>query len=355
MNGAHEAPSLRKRGGVSDHSYKYQRLRERIRQAVATGELSGKLPGERELARRFEVNAKTLSKALTDLAAEGLLSRSIGRGTFVKGAEQQSVVQTSWLLICSAEQADSPLAESLRRFNPEMKTVSEVSNLRPSFLNQFGAVIDMAASTPDQFLRDLLVRNLPVVVVGREPSTYSTSAVLLDVPYLATRLARDLLLAGHRNLAVVESRDATSATSKSEMYNAVLAAAARYAPDASIKSCNPSEVLDFIDRGTTAVIADSASSARQVQDILTGSSVDVPGAVSLVAVALATDAERCCTGFFLAPDQQAEAIAYLLKQGQFTSGGNVLWLTGKYFDGNTSGIAPATADAAQRPIMTLSA
>src|SRR3954452_25316261 len=67
-------------------SYKFQRLREKLRSAIASGELSGKLPGERQLARRFRVNAKTLSKALTDLAAEGLLERSIGRGTFVKGS-----------------------------------------------------------------------------------------------------------------------------------------------------------------------------------------------------------------------------------------------------------------------------
>src|SRR3954470_21421446 len=66
-------------------SYKFQRLREKLRSAIATGELNGKLPGERQLARRFRVNAKTLSKALTDLAAEGLLERSIGRGTFVRG------------------------------------------------------------------------------------------------------------------------------------------------------------------------------------------------------------------------------------------------------------------------------
>src|SRR5262245_31353394 len=68
-------------------SYKFQRLREKLRAAIASGELAGKLPGERQLARRFHVNAKTLSKALTDLAAEGLLDRSIGRGTFVKGTD----------------------------------------------------------------------------------------------------------------------------------------------------------------------------------------------------------------------------------------------------------------------------
>src|SRR4051812_5036273 len=34
-------------------SYKFQRLREKLRNAVASGELSGKLPGERTLAKRF--------------------------------------------------------------------------------------------------------------------------------------------------------------------------------------------------------------------------------------------------------------------------------------------------------------
>src|SRR6202167_2540549 len=81
-------------------SYKFQRLREKIRQAVAKGELAGKLPGERALAKRFHVNAKTLSKALTDLAAEGLLDRSIGRGTFVKGSAPEPEVQAGpWLFI----------------------------------------------------------------------------------------------------------------------------------------------------------------------------------------------------------------------------------------------------------------
>src|SRR5215211_3802276 len=67
-------------------SYKFQRLREKLRAAILSGEFQGKLPGERALAQRFNVNAKTLSKALTDLAAEGLLDRSIGRGTYVKGS-----------------------------------------------------------------------------------------------------------------------------------------------------------------------------------------------------------------------------------------------------------------------------
>src|SRR6266581_2271307 len=82
-------------------SYKFQRLRERLRSAVASGELTGKLPGERSLARRFHVNAKTLSKALTDLAAEGLLHRSIGRGTYVRGMDAgEGARGDHWLILC---------------------------------------------------------------------------------------------------------------------------------------------------------------------------------------------------------------------------------------------------------------
>src|SRR3954453_15936599 len=86
-------------------SYKFQRLRENLRAAVVGGELNGKLPGERVLARRFSVNAKTLSKALTDLAAEGLLERSIGRGTYVKGTVPEASKVGKWLDLFDEEQA----------------------------------------------------------------------------------------------------------------------------------------------------------------------------------------------------------------------------------------------------------
>src|SRR5712675_2902187 len=95
------SPSETNRVGQTGLSYKFQRLREKLRHAIASGELSGKLPGERALAKRFHVNAKTLSKALTDLAAEGLLDRSIGRGTYVKGSVPAPDAKDGrWLVLC---------------------------------------------------------------------------------------------------------------------------------------------------------------------------------------------------------------------------------------------------------------
>jgi DNA-binding transcriptional regulator YhcF (GntR family) len=334
--------------GPSDHSYKFQRLREKIRQAVASGELSGKLPGERELARRFQVNAKTLSKALTDLAAEGLLSRSIGRGTFVKGADSDPAGEGPWLLVCDEDQRQSPLIQALKVYNPRIEPIYDVVSLRPSFLNQFAAVIDLSARTPQRFVRDLLVRNLPVVVVGREPGTYSTNTVLLDAAYLAGRLAYDLLMTGHRRLAAVEI---VASETEGAVAKALRAAAGRYAPDATLQRCLPSQVVALVEQGTTGLVCDSTSAGRLAIAALSEASISVPRVVSVTAVGTA-DADYPCTGFYLGSEQQAEAIVHLLRRNG--SGATVLWMTGRHVDRGTTGAAPAAAGASP-PVLTLTA
>jgi DNA-binding GntR family transcriptional regulator len=98
-------------GADQSLSYKYQRLRERLRQAISSGELAGRLPGERVLAKRYQANAKTINKALRDLTMEGLLVRHVGRGTFVAGPEQaieDTVLMPrtfGWVTVGSSNQA----------------------------------------------------------------------------------------------------------------------------------------------------------------------------------------------------------------------------------------------------------
>jgi len=349
MNGAVPSDTLRRRRAQSDFSYKFQRLRERLRQAVASGELKGKLPGERELARRFQVNAKTLSKALTDLAAEGLLSRSIGRGTFVKGTETEPTTQGPWLLVSDDEQLESPLGKALKLHNPQISSIRDVTGLRPSFLNQFSGVIDLGNRTPPAFVRDLLVRNMPLVVAGREPGTYSTNTVLLDTAYLIGRLGQDLLLSGHRRLAAVETKASAQDGVTAKALRSVIS---RYAPDATVTRCSADQVISLIEQGVTGLVCDSTSAARQVVGALAGASISMPRVASVAAVGEA-DENHPCTGFYLGSDQQAEAIVHLLQQGR-SSGGTVLWLTGKYIDRGTTSVASAPPDAGT-PVLTLTA
>ncbi len=76
-----------RRVDVAGLTYKFQRLREQIRNAILSGEYESRLPGERLLGRRYDANPKTVNKALCDLSREGLVIRQVGRGTFVAGAD----------------------------------------------------------------------------------------------------------------------------------------------------------------------------------------------------------------------------------------------------------------------------
>lgn len=307
-------------------SYKFQRLRERLRQAIASGELSGKLPGERQLARKFRVNAKTLSKALTDLAAEGLLDRSIGRGTYVKGSEPApQATSEKWLIVCDPGQADSPVVRAIAAANSACQLVTETASLRPSFLSQFKAVIDFGSGTPETFLRDMVVRNMTVVLVDREPGTYSMHAVVLDRALAAARLARDMMLAGHRRFVAVEQRGRT------QVADAIRATAVRVAPDASVEIAYPSEVLAALENGASAIICDSRLAAQQVKQI-----VEQAGATQRVSLAAidSADAELPCNGYYVDPEQQAQTILQILADTSARRP-TTLWLAGSYYDCGT--------------------
>ena len=319
----------------SNLSYKFQRLRERIREAIDRGELSGKLPGERALAKTFQVNAKTLSKALTDLAAEGVLDRSIGRGTYVKGAAPAASTTGRWLVLTD-EGAEPAVVSALRAANSQLAVLSDsVDGIRPSFINQFCAVIDLASDTPESFQRDMVVRNIPVIAVGREPKTYSMNAVVLDRLLGASRLSRELLLAGHRNFAVVAQSGDTS------FIEAVRQTSRRFVADCAIDSIYANEVSSAIQAGATAIVCDSVEGARDVMTVLRGAGIATPDRVSVVAVGV-SNGQPPCTGYFASAQSLAKGVTDLLAE-QSTSRPTVLWLAGEFVDQRTSGMSKAAA------------
>ncbi len=62
----------------------YQQIREILRYEVIERMLPGdRVAAERDLARRFDANRATISRAIASLVNEGLLVRRVGRGTFV--------------------------------------------------------------------------------------------------------------------------------------------------------------------------------------------------------------------------------------------------------------------------------
>ncbi len=75
---------------------------DQLRNNILTGELTGKLPKELDLARELGVGKITLRAALTKLQAEKLIARVHGRGTFVTSERERHVRQKTLLIIVDA-------------------------------------------------------------------------------------------------------------------------------------------------------------------------------------------------------------------------------------------------------------
>ena len=330
MSGPNEKPVVAIGAASERLSYKFQRLRERIRQAIVDGQLSGKLPGERELARQFDANPKTLSKALTDLAGEGLLDRSIGRGTYVHGAAPEGRVAGRWLILCSAQRESSQLASLLKSHNPNAELVTDPA-VRPSFISQFDAVIDLTGTAPQAFYRDLLVRGIPTLLLDCEPQGQKVHAVVLDRAYAASCLARDLLLAGHRQVLLIGADETTA--------SAVRLATARYSPHAAIQSARLDDTSAIVNGGYSAFLCLGEATALRVRELVDSHSH--LGRVSIAAVAVLTGDARC-SGIYISAQELVQAGVELIRAATVQRPA-IQWLTGTYSEHGTIFAVPERA------------
>jgi hypothetical protein len=310
-------------------SYKFQRLRERLRVAIASGELAGRLPGERVLSRRFQVNAKTLGKALTDLASEGLVQRRVGQGTFVLDPSVRAPVATRWLIVNDPSAASSVLVTELLRLNPESRCIPAGEVLRPSLLSQYTAIINCAGAMPDSFYHDLALRGLPVLDTVRASGVYSTHGVLLDRAQGAFNLGRDLLFAGHKRLAAIDLRNSTT------VFDALTWAVARYGSGATVHAATTEHVADVIHQGVSGVVCDGVEAAGDASQTLNDrrSSLLLSGDISLAAVGELSE-RVCCSGYYLDPVRQAQVIAGVMQNLQ-PHRLSVIWLSGTFIDRGT--------------------
>jgi len=309
-------------------SYKFQRLRERIRSAIRSGELAGKLPGERALARRFHVNAKTLSKALNDLAAEGLLERSVGRGTYVAGQMPEELRNNRWLIVADGPADANPLIAELLKLNGESRIITQEEALRPSVVAQCSLVVNCSANSSADLYRQLALRGIPVIETDHLPQHHSTHAALLDRHLAAFNLGRDLLLAGHSRLAALDMQGSTA------VLNGLSQAARRYG-NGIVETLTPEQLGEALEDNTTAFICDGNDLAGQILCMLDTWGIRPGGrsSISLCAIGMMTQ-EICCSGYYIDPARQASAVAEVARSIQ-AHRNSILWLSGTYLDRGT--------------------
>jgi len=68
----------------------YEQVIEEIKKEIVRGELKpgAKLPSQRQLARKIEVNPNTVQRAYREMEQRGLVETQRGRGTFIKDDDQ---------------------------------------------------------------------------------------------------------------------------------------------------------------------------------------------------------------------------------------------------------------------------
>ncbi|MFQ5411755.1 MAG: GntR family transcriptional regulator [Phycisphaerae bacterium] len=269
-------------------SYKFQRLRERIRKAIETGELQNRLPGERELARRFQVNAKTVNKALRDLSREGLLVRHIGLGTFVSNGAS---VRTGRHRVFRYFSSNGPLPSDYRhslitalrrevtrrghgleeisltpaRGSVPIRMADWPSSLRRKTDGLFCVTGGFPEGAQDRFSEELLFetarRQVPIVRVGAPEESCKVNAVVPDYVDAGYRLTEHALRMGCKTQLVV---DAGAGRAVEAIRSGCRTASARYGGRLRENTATPcgGETADWLERECTAAMSSFVGSGE---------------------------------------------------------------------------------------------
>lgn len=99
----------------------YQQIYEYIKGKILNGEwpVGTRLPTQRELARKFEVNRSTVVYALGELIAEGLIESEIGKGTVV--------ANDTWSLLASVQPPDWNRYVKAGTYEPNKPFIQEIN------------------------------------------------------------------------------------------------------------------------------------------------------------------------------------------------------------------------------------
>ena len=109
---------------------RYEQIAEALRRGIRAGRLrpGERLPAEDRLAARYRTGVPTLRRALSELAAEGLIDQRHGAGTFVRTPRrrvERSNERHQW----EKDRARRPRAERLRTGATEHDTGLDVTDL----------------------------------------------------------------------------------------------------------------------------------------------------------------------------------------------------------------------------------
>ncbi|MDQ0184519.1 PLP-dependent aminotransferase family protein [Cytobacillus kochii] len=139
---------------ISNKKYpKYQQIVDYIKEKIAHGEwpIGSKIPSQRKLAKKFEVNRSTVITALEELMADGLIEGKMGMGTIV--------VNNTWTLLATNPPPDWNEHVKSGLHKPSQATVQEI--------NQAESNTNLIQLSKGELSKDLFPLETMKLVMGR--------------------------------------------------------------------------------------------------------------------------------------------------------------------------------------------
>jgi len=197
----------------------YQQIREILRQEILASMSRGdRIAAERDLARRFDANRATISRAINSLVKEGLLIRRVGRGTYVSnGEEGPRRTKTSTIgLVIPFIQGDFPAGiirsavKGLRNrgyrtvlFDSEGSPAVEASELDRLMQEGLDGGLIMPVDRPenDPIYARMIRLGRPIVFLDRRSPNIEADCVATDNFWGAYQAVSRLIERGHNRIA----------------------------------------------------------------------------------------------------------------------------------------------------------
>lgn len=197
--------------------FQYQEIARELREQILRGEYraEGRLPSERMLVLRFQVQRNTVRQALAVLEQEGHISTEGKRGSFVRDVEPK-VARSVFLM--NIHGGSSPMLTqltdgfgdvsgragfSVRRFNthpPEGAALDPLPDIAKLGRDTAGIMLWPQNPTDAEALSRLNA-HLPLVLVDRRVLGVSVDCVRFDDVAGGRMVAEHLLQQGHRRIA----------------------------------------------------------------------------------------------------------------------------------------------------------